>query len=126
MNSSASSLSPAWFLGALLGLALGLPAAAQAQNADNPPRAQRAQTLKTPPPPRDGTVLGSAKRGADAAGRGVDRAEGATRRGVDNVSERASRAVRRAGESLGRKLPGGTRHPAPPPVGPQSTQMSPS
>ena len=101
MNSSASSLSPAWFLGALLGLALGLPAAAQAQAADNPPRAQRAQTLKTPPP-RDGTVLGSAKRGADAAGRGVGRAEGATRRGVDNVSERASRPVRRAGESLGR------------------------
>lgn len=125
MNSSASSFSPAWFLGALLGLALGLPAAAQAQAADNPPRAQRAQTLQ-PPPPRDGTVLGSAKRGADAAGRGVDRAEGATRRGVDNVSERASRPVRRAGESLGRKLPGGTRHPAPPPVGPQSTQMAPS
>ncbi|MGJ7545199.1 hypothetical protein [Variovorax sp. LT1R16] len=125
MNPSAS-LSPSWALGALLVLALGLPAAAQAQSADNPPRAQRAQTLKPPPPPRDGTALGSAKRGADAAGRGVNRAEGATRRGVDNVSERASRPVRRAGESLGRKLPGGTRHPAPPPVGPQSTRMAPS
>lgn len=124
MNSSAS-LSPAWALGAVLVLALGLPAAAQAQGADNRPRAQRAQTLK-PPPPREGTALGSAKKGADAAGRGVDRAENATRRGVDNVSERASRPVRRAGESLGRKLPGGTRHPAPPPVGPQSTQMAPS
>jgi hypothetical protein len=121
MNSSVS-FSPAWALGAVLVLALGLPAAAQAQGADNP---QRAQTLK-PPPPREGTALGSAKEGADAAGRGVDRAENATRRGVDNVSERASRPVRRAGESLGRKLPGGTRHPAPPPVGPQSTQMSPS
>lgn len=120
-----ASRSPAWVLGAMLGLALGLPAAARAQSTGDPPRAQRAQALQ-PPPPRDGTVLGSAKRGADAAGRGVDRAEGATRRGVDNVSERASRPVRRVGESLGRKLPGGTRHPAPPPVGPQSTQMAPS
>lgn len=124
MNSSVS-LPPAWALGAVLALALGLPAAAQAQGADNPPRAQRAHTLK-PPPPREGTALGTAKKGADAAGRGVDRAENATRRGVDNVSERASRPVRRAGESLGRKLPGGTRQPAPPPVGPQSTQMAPS
>lgn len=107
------SLSSASGLTWALVLALVLPVAAQAQRADTPP-------------PRDGTVLGGAKRGADAAGRGVDRAAGATRRGVDNVSERASRPVRRAGESLGRKLPGGTRHPAPPPVGPQSTQMAPS
>jgi hypothetical protein len=123
--SSFPSFSSASGLTLALVLALGPPVAAQAQSADPPPQARRAQTLQ-PPPPRDGTVLGSAKRGADAAGRGVDRAEGATRRGVDNVSERASRPVRRAGESLGRKLPGGTRHPAPPPVGPQSTRMAPS
>jgi len=97
--------------------------AAAAQSADSPPRAKRAHTHK--PPPRDGKVLGSVQRGSDAAGRGVDRAGDATRRGVDNVSARASRPVRNAGESLGRKVPGGTRHPAPPPVGPQSNVPSP-
>jgi len=103
--------------------ALGLPLAATAQSADSPPRAERAHTHKAPS--RDGKVLDSVQRGSDAAGRGVDRAGNATRRGVDNVSERASRPVRNAGESLGRKLPGSTRHPAPPPVGPQSTVPSP-
>lgn len=103
---------------------LALPPVAVAQSADAPPRAQRAQTHK--PPPSDGKVLGSVQRGSDAAGRGVDRAGNATRRGVDSVSERASRPVRNAGESLGRRLPGGTRHPAPPRVGPQSTVPSPS
>ena len=104
----------------------GLPLAAAAQNTDSPPRAQRVQRAHAhTSPPREGTALGTLERGTDAAGRGVDRAGDATRRGVDNVSARASRPVRSAGESLGRKLPGGTRHPAPPPVGPQSTLPSP-
>ena len=100
-------------------LLLLLPAmAAQAQSADNPPRAQRAQTLK--PPPQGSKVVNSVQRGTNAAGRGIDRAENATRRGVNNVSEKASRPVRRVGEAFGRKLaPGSSGHAAPPPVGPQ-------
>lgn len=95
---------------------LALPAGASAQSADNPPKGQRANTLKTPP--RDNKVLGGIERGADATGRGIDRAGSATERGVNNASERASRPVRRVGEAFGRKLGGG--HAAPPPVGPQS------
>jgi hypothetical protein len=96
-----------------------LPAAAvQAQSADNPPRAQRAHTLK--PPPRDSKVIGGVQRGTNAAGRGIDRADDATRRGVDNVSQRASRPVRNVGEAFGRKLaPGSSGRTAPPPVGPR-------
>lgn len=96
-----------------------LPAASvQAQSADNPPRAQRAHTLK--PPPRDSKVIGGVQRGTNAAGRGIDRADDATRRGVDKVSQRASRPVRNVGEAFGRKLaPGSSGRAAPPPVGPQ-------
>ncbi|VTU12805.1 hypothetical protein SRS16CHR_00044 [Variovorax sp. SRS16] len=99
-----------------LGAALMLPVLAVAQSADNPPKAQRAHTLKAPP--RHGKVLGGIEHGADAAGRGIDRAGDATRRGVDNTAERASRPLRRVGEAFGRKL--GARGPSgPPPVGPQ-------
>ncbi|MBS78032.1 hypothetical protein [Variovorax sp.] len=96
-----------------------LPAASvQAQSADNPPRAQRAHTLKSPP--RDSKVIGGVQRGTNAAGRGIDRADDATRRGVDKVSQRASRPVRNVGEAFGRKLaPGSSGRAAPPPVGPQ-------
>jgi hypothetical protein len=98
-------------------LLLSVPTA-HAQSADNPPKAERAHTLK--PPPRDSKVVNSVQRGTNAAGRGIDRAEDATRRGVNNVSEKASRPVRRVGESFGRKLaPGSSGRAAPPPVGPQ-------
>jgi hypothetical protein len=99
--------------------ALWLPAgAAQAQSADNPPKAQRAHTLKSPS--RSGKVVGSVQRGTNAAGRGIDHADAATRRGVNNVSEKASRPVRRVGEAFGRKLsPGSSGRAAPPSVGPQ-------
>ncbi len=64
--------------------------------------------------------MGSVQRGANAAGRGIDRADAATRRGVNNVSEKASRPVRNVGEAFGRKLsPGSSGRAAPPPVGPQ-------
>ena len=93
-------------LAAAMAAALLLPAAAQAQSADNPPKAQRAHTLKQPS--RSGKVVGS------------DRADAATRRGVNNVSEKASRPVRNVGEAFGRKLsPGSSGRAAPPPVGPQ-------
>jgi hypothetical protein len=98
--------------------ALWLPVAAQAQSADNPPKAQRAHTLKQPS--RGGKVVGSVQRGTNAAGRGIDRADAATRRGVNNVSEKASRPVRNVGEAFGRKLaPGSSGRAAPPVVGPQ-------
>jgi len=93
-------------------------AAVHAQSADNPPKAERAHTLKSPP--RDSKVVSSVQRGTNAAGRGIDRAEDATRRGVNNVSARASRPVRNVGEAFGRKLaPGSSGRAAPPPVGPQ-------
>jgi hypothetical protein len=96
-----------------------LPLAAAAQNANDPPTAQRAHTLKSPP--QNGKVLGGIQRGTDAAGRSIDHADSATRRGVNNTSERASRPIRHFGESLGRKLPGGNRRGAPPSVGPQGS-----
>jgi hypothetical protein len=100
--------------------ALWLPVGAQAQSADNPPKAQRAHTLKAPA--RNGTVVGSVERGTDAAGRGVNRADAATRRGVNNVSEKASRPVRNVGEAFGRKLsPGSSGRARPPAVGPQGS-----
>lgn len=108
-------------LGAGLALAslLWLPAVSQAQSADNPPKAQRAHTLKSPS--RKGTVVGGMQRGTNAAGRGVARADSATRRGVGYVSEKASRPVRNVGEAFGRKLsPGSSGRAAPPPVGPSS------
>jgi len=93
-------------------------AAAHAQSADNPPKAEPAHTLK--PPPRNSKAVSGVQRGTNAAGRGIDRAEDATRRGVNNVSEKASRPVRNVGESFGRKLaPGSSGRAAPPPVGPQ-------
>ena len=92
---------------------------ASAQNANDPPTTQRAHTLKSPP--RDSKVLGGVQRGTDAAGRGIDHADAATRRGVNNTSDRASRAVRNLGGSPGRKLPGGTGRSAPPKVGPQGS-----
>lgn len=93
-------------------------AAVHAQSADNPPKAQRAHTLKAPP--RDSKVVSGVQRGTNAAGRGIDRADSATRRGVNNVSARASRPVRNVGEAFGRKLaPGSSGRAAPPPVGPQ-------
>ena len=93
-------------------------AAVHAQSADNPPRAQRAHTLKAPP--RDSRVVSGVQRGTNAAGRGIDRADRATRRGVGYVSEKASRPVRNVGESFGRRLaPGSSGRAAPPPVGPQ-------
>lgn len=105
-------------LAVVIAAALWLPAGAQAQSADNPPKAQRAHTLKSPS--RSGKVVGSVQRGTDAAGRGVDRADSATRRGVNNVSEKASRPVRNVGEAFGRKLSQGSSGRArPPAVGPQ-------
>jgi hypothetical protein len=100
----------AWFV---------LPMAASAQNANDPPTAQRAHTLKAPP--QNGKVLGGIQRGSEAAGRSIDHADSATRRGIGNASERASRPVRNFGESLGRKLPGGRGRSAQPAVGPQGT-----
>ncbi|SEK17216.1 MULTISPECIES: hypothetical protein [unclassified Variovorax] len=98
--------------------ALWLPVGAQAQSADNPPKAQRAHTLKSPS--RRGTVVGSVERGTDPAGRGVNRADAATRRGVNHVSEKASRPVRNVGEAIGRRLsPGSSGRTAPPATGPQ-------
>ncbi|MDQ0015242.1 hypothetical protein J2W23_003641 [Variovorax boronicumulans] len=95
-------------------------AAVHAQSADNPPKAERAHTLK--PPPRNSKVVSGVQRGTNAAGRGIDRAEDATRRGVNNVSARASRPVRNVGEAFGRKLaPGSSGRAAPPPVGPQGS-----
>lgn len=96
---------------------LALPMAASAQNANDPPAAQRAHTLKAPP--QNGKVLGGIQRGSDAAGPSIDHADSATRRGVNNASERASRPVRNFGESLGRKLPGGQGRSAQPAAGPQ-------
>lgn len=78
-------------------VALALPFTAMAQHSDKPP-------------PRKGSAMNSVERGSAAAARGVNRADNATRRPVRNV-----------GESIGRKLPGGTRHPAPPAIGPQGT-----
>ena len=98
---------------------LALPMAASAQNANDPPTTQRAHTLKSPP--QNNKVLGGIQRGADAAGRSIDHADAATRRGVNNTSERASRPIRNFGESLGRKLPGGHGRSAPPAVGPQGS-----
>ncbi|MET3392901.1 hypothetical protein ABIC33_003568 [Variovorax sp. 1140] len=99
---------------------LCLPGLAQAQSADNPPKAHRAHTLKSPS--RGGKVVGSVQRGTNAAGRSIDRADSATRRGVNNVSEKASRPVRRVGEAFGRKLsPGSSGRAAPPSVGPQGS-----
>lgn len=103
---------------AVLVAALWLPAGAHAQSADNPPQARRAHTLK--PPPRHGKVVSSVQRGTNAAGRSIDHADAATRRGVGDVSEKASRPVRNVGEAFGRKLaPGSSGRAAPPPVGPQ-------
>ena len=107
-------------LAVAMAAALWLPVAAQAQSADNPPKAQRAHTLKQPA--RGGKVVGSVQRGTNAAGRGIDRADAATRRGVNNVFEKASRPVRNVGEAFGRKLsPGSSGRAAPPPVGPQGS-----
>ncbi|SCK06253.1 hypothetical protein VAR608DRAFT_0041 [Variovorax sp. HW608] len=69
----------------------------------------------------DSKVLGGIERGANATGRGIERGADATRRGVNNTAERASAPVRRWGESLGRKLPHGSNHAAPPTVGPQGS-----
>lgn len=105
-------------LAVAMAAALWLPAGAQAQSAENPPKAQRAHTLKSPS--RKGTVVGSVERGTDAAGRSVNRADAATRRGVNNVSEKASRPVRNVGEAIGRRLsPGSSGRTAPPATGPQ-------
>lgn len=106
----------------VLAAAVLLPpvAVVHAQSADNPPKAQRAHTLKAPP--RNSKVVSGVQRGTNAAGRGIDRADAATRRGVNNVSEKASRPVRNVGEAFGRKLaPGSSGRAAPPPVGPQGS-----
>lgn len=100
-----------------LAAALAMPSGASAQSADNPPKAQRAHTLKSPP--RNNKVLSGVERGADATGRGIDRAGQATERGVNNVSERASRPVRNLGERIGRKLGSTGGHAGAPTVGPQ-------
>lgn len=108
------------WLAAALAVTVIVPATVSAQSADNPPRAQRAHTLKTPP--RNSKVLSGMERGTNAAGRGIDRAGSATERGVNNVSERASRPVRNLGERIGRKLsPGSSGHPSAPAVGPQGS-----
>lgn len=60
------------------------------------------------------------KRGTDAAGRGIYKADNAARRGIAHGSERASAGPRRVGEAFGRKLaPGSSGRAAAPPVGPQ-------
>ena len=93
-------------------------AVAHAQSADNPPESQRAHTLQSPP--RSSRVVSSVERGTHAAGRGVNRADAATRRGVASVSEKASRPVRRIGDAIGRRLGPGPHHAgAAPAVGPQ-------
>ena len=113
------TIKPLLCASAALAACLTLPVPASAQNANDPPTAQRAHTLKSPP--QNNKVLGGIQRGSDAAGRSIDHADSATRRGVSNTSERASRPIRNFGESLGRKLPGGHGRSAPPSVGPQGS-----
>lgn len=87
------------------------PLAAGAQEANAPitratpnsePKTQHQPAPKAQP--HEGKVLGSIARGTDAAGRGIERAGEATRRGVDHTAERAGAPMRRWGEALGRKL----------------------
>jgi hypothetical protein len=60
------------------------------------------------------------KRGTHAAGRGIQKADGAARQGIASGSERASAGPRRVGEAFGRKLaPGSSGRASPPLVGPQ-------
>lgn len=110
---------PALALVALVFATATWPLAASAQSSDNPPRAERAHTLKSPS--RKGKVVGGVQRGTDAAGGGIARGDAAARRGISRGSESASRPVRNVGEAFGRKLsPGSSGRAAPPPVGPQS------
>lgn len=110
---------PTALTGAALAACLLLSTAAvHAQNANNPPETQRAHTLKSPP--HNNRVVNSVQRGTSAAGRGVNHADSATRRGVANVSEKASRPVRRFGDAIGRRLgPGPNSGGVAPAVGPQ-------
>ena len=104
--------------GAALAACLSLlTTAVHAQNANNPPEAQRAHTLQSPP--HHNRVVSSVQRGTNAAGRGVNHADSATRRGVANVAEKASRPVRRFGDAIGRRLGPGPNSGAAPAVGPQ-------
>lgn len=88
-------------LAPILSLAVfALPASAQPSQ-----ESQRAQPL--PHASTDGKVLGGMKKGADAAGRGIDRAGDATLNGVNRAAESASRPIRNFGNWLGGKLPKG-------------------
>jgi hypothetical protein len=74
------------------------------------------------PEPAGATAFHGMKRGTDAAGNAIQHADDATRRGVHNVSERASAGPRHVGEAFGRKLvPGSSGKPKPPAIGPQGT-----
>ena len=76
--------------------------------------------VKPAPAGSQSKPLQGVKRGTDAAGRSINRADHAARRGIATGSERASAGPRRVGEAFGRKLaPGSSGRPAPPPVGPQ-------
>ena len=105
---------------AVLAAGLSLPPAASAQNDTDPSTATRHAPAHKPPP-QNNKVLGGIQRGTDTAGRSIEHADASARRGVNNASERASRPVRNFGESLGRKLPGGSGGGAQPAVGPQGS-----
>lgn len=103
---------------ALAALLLAGAAAAQAPNTDKPSPSRPAQTIKPAPKTKVGDSI---QHGTNAAGRGISRADNATRDGINRGSEAASRPVRNLGDSLGRKLGLGPTRSAPP-VGPQGQQ----
>lgn len=103
---------------ALAALLMAGAAAAQAPNPDKPAPSRPAQTIKPVPKNKVGDSI---QHGTDAAGRGISRADSATRDGINRGSEAASRPVRNLGDSLGRKLGLGPTRSAPP-VGPQGQQ----
>ncbi|MDM0046724.1 hypothetical protein QTH91_19695 [Variovorax dokdonensis] len=97
--------------------ALAGTAAAQANvDLNKPAPSQRAHTIQQPPA---NSVSNGIQRGTNAAGRGVAKADHATRSGIAQGSAAASRPVRGWGDSLGRKLGLGTADSGPA-KGPQS------
>ncbi|SFM28745.1 hypothetical protein [Variovorax sp. OV329] len=99
-------------------LMLASTAAAQAPNTDKPNTTRPAQTIKPAPQNRVGNSI---QNGTDAAGRGISRADSATRSGINKGADAASRPVRNLGDSIGRKLGLGPATTNPPAGGHQGT-----
>jgi len=101
--------SPRWLASAGAGFILSalcaLPVAAATQGTEHPVKKGAQTTHAHASTGSDSKVLHGIQRGTDAAGRSIYHADAATRRGIENTSERASAPVRRWGEALGRKLP---------------------